>query len=145
MPPARISDILSLTLWRRIWPNRNCIEHRRFNIETLELVKKIKAAMEAKKGEEVLVMDVQKLSTVTDYYILATGNNPPHIRALVDEVERTAKEAGRACYRRSGGSGDSEWRVDDYMDFVVHVFSPATRRYYELERLWKDARIVDAS
>lgn len=98
--------------------------------------------MEAKKGEDVLILDVRKLSTVTDYYILATGNNPPHLRALIDEVERMAKEAGRACYRRSGGGSDSEWRVDDYLDFVVHIFSPATRRYYELERLWKDAGVV---
>ncbi|MFH0879692.1 MAG: ribosome silencing factor [Lentisphaerota bacterium] len=119
----------------------SCTDNGRFKIETLDIVKRAKAALLAKKGEEVVVMDVHELSTITDYYILATGNTPPHIRALMNEVERVLKETGSKCYHRAGSS-DSEWMVADYMDLVVHVFSPATRKYYEFERLWKDAVFI---
>ncbi|HBA84569.1 MAG TPA: ribosome silencing factor [Verrucomicrobia bacterium] len=109
--------------------------------ETLEIAKKAREALIAKKGEDIIILDVRKLSSVTDFYLVATGRNGPHIKALINEAEAVLSREGLKHYRKAGTS-DSEWMVIDFMDLVVHVFSPTTRKYYELERLWSDARIV---
>ena len=101
-------------------------------------MKKARTALEAKKGENITILDVQKLSNVTDYYVIVTGNNGPHLKALAAEVERVMEEDGRRCFRRAGTS-ESQWIVADYIDFVVHVFSHDSREFYGLERLWNDA------
>jgi ribosome-associated protein len=88
------------------------------------------------------VLDVRQLSNVTDFYLIVTGNNSPHIKALATEVERTLKADGANCYRRAG-SPDSKWIVCDYIDFVVHIFGKEAREYYAIERLWNDAKIVE--
>ena len=81
------------------------------------------------------------ISGVTDYYLLATGNSPPHLKALAVEIARELDSVGVHCYRRAG-TPDSQWIVADYLDIVIHIFSPATRLYYDLERLWSDAKRV---
>jgi ribosome-associated protein len=96
----------------------------------------------SKKGEDVVILDVRGLSTVTDYYLLATANSPPHIKAVAAEIERELKKENRRCYRMAG-SPDSEWVVADYLDAVIHIFTPKTREYYALERLWSDAKRVE--
>ena len=101
-------------------------------------MKKARTALEAKKGENITILDVQKLSNVTDYYVIVTGNNGPHLKALAAEVERAMEEDGRKCFRRAGTS-ESQWIVADYIDFVVHIFSHDSREFYGLERLWNDA------
>lgn len=96
----------------------------------------------AKKGEQVDILDVRDKSSVTDYLVIATGNNVPHLKALLGEVEHVLKEEDDiSCYRRSG-TPESRWLVADYIDVVVHVFSKETRGYYALELLWKDAARV---
>ncbi|MFH0907897.1 MAG: ribosome silencing factor [bacterium] len=101
-------------------------------------MKKVRAALEAKKGEDIAILDVQSLSNVTDYYVIATGNNGPHLKALAAEVEHVMEAEGRRCFRRAGAA-ESQWIVVDYIDFVVHIFSHDTREFYGLERLWNDA------
>lgn len=78
---------------------------------------------------------------MTDYYLIATGNNTPHLRALGQELEKSLGELGVKCYRQAG-TPESEWIVADYLDVVVHLFTPRMRDYYELERLWADAKRV---
>lgn len=95
----------------------------------------------AKKAEDVVILDVRGLSSVTDYYLVATGTSSPHLKALVVETERALEAAGRRCYRRAG-TPESQWIVADYVDLVVHIFAPDPRAYYALERLWNDAREV---
>lgn len=107
-------------------------------IEPLELAQKARAALLSKKGQDVVLMDMRGLSNVTDYYLLATGLNPPHIRALADELERALVREGIRCFRRAG-TPESGWVVADYLDAVVHIFARETRSYYALERLWNDA------
>ena len=111
-------------------------------IEALELAKKAREALLSKKGEDVVILDVNELSSVTKFFLIATGSSGPHIKALAEEVERILKGGGVRCYRRSG-TPESEWLVVDYLDAVVHVFSPETRQYYALERLWGDAPRID--
>ena len=111
-------------------------------IETLELARKAKQAVLSKKGEDVVILDVRGLSTVTDYYLIATANSAPHIKALTTEIERVLEKEHARCYRLAG-SPDSEWVVADYFDAVIHIFTPKTREYYALERLWSDAKRVE--
>lgn len=86
-------------------------------------------------------MDVRKISNVTDYFLLASSMNTPHIRALTQEVDRVLGRVGVKCYRISG-QAESEWIAMDYMDVVIHIFSPRIREYYALEELWKDAQVL---
>lgn len=95
-------------------------------------------ALDAKKGEDILVLDVRKLTTMTDYCILVSGNSPPHLKALTGEVVRALKNAGIHCYRRAGDP-ESGWMALDYVDVVVHALSREARAYYAFESLWADA------
>ena len=106
-------------------------------------VAKVRAVLESKKGENIVVLQVTGVSSVTDYMVLCTGLNNPHLRALADEVARQLRlETPPVAAHRRAGSVESEWIVLDYFDFVVHLFTPAMRSYYALEQLWKDAPIV---
>jgi ribosome-associated protein len=106
-------------------------------------VEQVRAILDGKKGENVVVMHVAKVSGVTDYMVLCNGLNIPHLRALADEVSKQLRleTPPVAAYRRAG-SAESEWYVLDYVDFVVHLFTPQMRSYYALEQLWKDAPVV---
>ena len=108
-----------------------------------ELVEKVREILDAKKGENIVVLHVTDVSSITDYMILCSGLNIPHLRALADEVARQLRlhEPPLACHRRAG-SAQSEWFVLDYVDFVVHLFTPQMRAYYAIEQLWKDAPVV---
>ena len=104
----------------------------------MELIEKARAALQAKKAEDVVVLDLKKLSSVTDYYVIATGKNAPHLKALANELDRELATIGARCYRRAG-TPDSGWITADYLDAVVHLMTPETRSYYALEQLWNDA------
>ena len=98
------------------------------------LAKKAALAIDAKKGEDIVLIDVQGLSSVTDYMLLATGSSPPHLKAMFSGVLQALKERGVTCYRHSGSS-ESGWIVMDYIDAVIHILSPEMRRYYAIEEL----------
>ena len=107
------------------------------------LVEKVRAILDSKKGENIVVLRVTDVSSVTDYMILCTGLNNPHLRALADEVAKQLRlETPPVAAHRRAGSVESEWLVLDYFDFVVHLFTPQMRGYYALEQLWKDAPVV---
>ena len=107
------------------------------------LVEKVRGLLAGKKGENIVVMNVAKVSDVTDYMILCSGLNAPHLRALADEVAKQLRlETPPVAAYRHAGSAESEWLVLDYFDFVVHLFTPSMRAYYALEQLWKDAPVV---
>ena len=106
-------------------------------------VEQVRAILDDKKGENVVVMHVSKVSSVTDYMILCSGLNAPHLRALADDVAKQLRLATPpVAPHRHAGSAESEWFVLDYIDFVVHLFTPRMRSYYALEQLWKDAPVV---
>lgn len=81
---------------------------------------------------------MRKLSAVTDYHVLCTGNNARHLKALIDDCEENLRAEGVKPYRMSG-TPESGWVIADYIDFVVHVFAEKAREHYALETLWKDA------
>jgi len=94
--------------------------------------------LDAKKGENIIALDVRKLSAVTDYHVLCTGSNSRHLKALVDDCENVLGGSGAKAYRRSG-TPESGWIILDYVHFVIHVFTEQAREHYALETLWKDA------
>ena len=106
-------------------------------------VDRIRAVLDAKKGENIVVLRIADVSSVADYMVLCSGLNNPHLRALGDEVAKQLRQdvPPVAAHRRAG-SADSGWIVLDYVDVVVHLFTPQMRGYYALEQLWKDAPVV---
>ncbi len=103
-------------------------------------VDRICAALDSKKGENIVVLHVAKVSGITDYMVLCTGMNTPHLRALNDEVIKQLRlEAPPVAPHHRAGITGSEWLVLDYFEIIVHLFTPPMRTYYALEQLWKDA------
>ena len=100
-----------------------------------EQAKLIAKALEDRKGTDVKIYDVRGQNSLTDWFVVATGVAAPHLKALIAESQAVMKKAGVASYRTSGDP-ESGWIVVDYIDVVVHVFSPEARAYYALERLW---------
>ncbi len=97
--------------------------------------------IEDKKGENIVLLDVRRLSEVTDYYLLVSGTSGPHLRAIFSEIQHVLKGAGVHCYRRAG-SPESGWLVLDYIDVIIHIFLPELRQYYAIEELWGKKRPV---
>lgn len=96
-----------------------------------------------KKAENILVLDVRKLSSVTDYFVIASGSSQPHLRAIVEEIIGKLKEDHDLRPARSEGSTTGNWVVLDYFDVIVHVLLAETRAHYDLEGLWGDAKRVN--
>jgi ribosome-associated protein len=100
------------------------------------------AAAETKLGERVVVLDVQEHTPVTDYFVIASGSNRIQIRAITEAVEDALQAEGERAARAEGRAG-GQWVLLDFGDVVVHIFAPLEREYYNLERLWGDAPIVE--
>jgi len=98
--------------------------------------------IDAKKGIDVVLLDVSKLLWITDVFVIASGTSNRHVQSLADEVEFRLQDEGRRPLRREGRK-EAEWVLLDYGDVVVHLFQPATREYFSLERLWGDAPRVE--
>ena len=103
-----------------------------------KLIKLIVQALDAKKAEELRVLDVSKLSTITDYLVLATGTSDPHLRALRIELERVLDEQKARILGVDTTKG-SGWTVVDAFEVMVHLFTPENRAKYRMELLWRDA------
>jgi len=107
--------------------------------EALALAKRVVAILEEKQGLEPAIVDVRGESNVTDYYVVVSGHNIPHIRAMSDEVQIQLKKAGMACYRKAE-KAESGWLVLDYVDVVIHILLAESRKYYAIEDLWAEHR-----
>jgi ribosome-associated protein len=95
------------------------------------------AALE-KQARDVAILDVHALLVITDYFVLASGTSDRQVRTIVDAVEVALRTRGRRPVRREGET-ENRWVLLDFADFVVHVFAPEERDFYDLERLWGDA------
>lgn len=92
-----------------------------------------------KKAEDIVVLDVRELSSVTDYFVIASGTSEPHLRAIVDEIADSLKEDQGIVPRARDGVYSTAWVVLDYFDVIVHVMRGDVRDRYDLETLWGDA------
>jgi ribosome-associated protein len=94
-----------------------------------------------RKANDVVVLGLAKVSDVTDFFVIASGTSDTHVRAIAENVIEELKKEGTTVHHVEGLS-QGRWVLLDYVDFVVHVFHPALRQFYQLERLWSDAELV---
>jgi len=100
------------------------------------------AAADAKKAVDLVVLDLRKAAGFTDFFVICSGTNPRQVRAIADGViDALAADGAKPAHLE--GYDRSEWVLIDYFDFVVHVFSPDTRLFYGLERLWGSAERIE--
>lgn len=109
-----------------------------------ELRELVVNALEDIKAQDISVIDVRDRTSVTDYMVLASGTSNRHLKSLADSVVSEAKEQGVRASNVEG-AGVSDWILVDLGDIVVHVMMPATREFYDLERLWRDAPSLGAA
>ena len=101
-------------------------------------------ALDEKKGQEIAAIEIADLTTLADYFVIATGTSNTQINALCDAVEKAVNEAGEPTLHREGYRGGT-WVLLDFGSVVVHVFSNEARAFYSLERLWQDGTPLDMS
>ena len=94
-----------------------------------------------KKATDIVLLDIQGISSIADYFVICTGANPRQIRAVATAIDEKLSEQGLSALHREG-TPDSGWLLLDYGDMIVHIFSPKEREYYRLERLWSNAKTV---
>ncbi len=103
-----------------------------------QLLKAICEAIEEKKGERIVVLDVSKISSFTDFFVLCQGTNQRQNQAICDSIRERLKKSDGLSPSHIEGYQEAEWILLDYLQCVVHVFSPEARDFYKLERLWSD-------
>lgn len=112
--------------------------------EPAELDERIQMALNAaseKKALNLVVLDLREIASFTDYFVLTSGNNERQVQAISDGIVETLKKAGSPAARVEGYK-TAEWILLDYGDFVVHIFDEKARKFYDLERLWRDSKQV---
>ena len=95
-----------------------------------------------KKATDIAILDLRQIASFTEYFIICTGANARQVTAIADSVEEQLRNAGKRPLHTEGYSS-AEWILLDYGDFIVHIFSSASRRFYDLERLWRDAGRIE--
>ena len=93
------------------------------------------------KANEIVVLDLRGVTDMTDFFVIASGTSDTHVRAIASHIQAGLKDAG-VLTSVTEGLTDGRWAVLDYLDCIIHIFHPTLRQYYQLERLWGDARPV---
>ena len=106
-----------------------------------EMVKIAFGSLEEKKAEDIQVIEIGNISTIADYFIITNGSSIPHIQSLVDAATEGLSKKGYEA-KRIEGTRSSTWILLDYGDIVIHVFSQEDRLFYNLERIWRDGRVL---
>ena len=99
-------------------------------------------ALDDKKAQDVKVLKTVEQTVLADYFVICHGSSAPHIKALVDEVDRQLSLAGEPPIRREGLRSDI-WVLMDFGSVIVHVFTDEARKFYDIERLWSDSELID--
>jgi ribosome-associated protein len=104
---------------------------------------KVCQAIEGKKGEDILVLDISEISSFTDFFVLCHGHNEKQVQAISDAVREVLTKEEQTRPVHVEGYRNAAWVLLDYLDFVVHIFSEPTRHFYKLEKLWSDGTEVN--
>lgn len=107
-----------------------------------ELARLACEALEEKKAEDIRIISIEKVSTLADYFLIASGNNRNQVQAMADNVEEVLGRAGFHP-RQVEGYQNANWILMDYGDLVIHVFDQENRLFYDLERIWRDGQLVE--
>jgi ribosome-associated protein len=109
-----------------------------------EIAYEVTKALDAKKGMDIKLLKIDRVSSLADYFLICTGTSNTHVKTLCDYAEYTLEELGEKMLGREGHRGNT-WELLDYGTIVIHVFTDEARKFYDLERLWADAETVDLS
>jgi len=113
-------------------------------MESKKLAKKIADLILQKKGEDIKIMDIRKLTNVTDYFVICSASTDVQNKAIADFIVEETKKLGQRPWHNEG-YGNLSWILLDFVDVVVHIFINESRRFYNLEGLWGDAEITTVS
>ena len=108
-------------------------------MESLDLCKKIVSILDEKKGSDIVVLDISEISVLSDYFVIVSAENARQLEALKDALE----DAVQLDNRKAEGESSSGWILLDYKDVIVHLFDKETRAFYNLEKIWSDAKRVE--
>ena len=103
------------------------------------IVEKVIGHIQNKKGEDIVVLDLRKVTSIADYFVIATGNSNVHVKAIADEVRERLKRDDRVLPWHVEGEEGQKWILVDFVNVVVHIFDRETRKYYDIEKLYEDA------
>lgn len=99
-------------------------------------------AIDDKKGQDIKVIDIHNVSVIANYFVIASGTNSNQVQAIVDNVEEQLGRAGFEA-KQIEGNRNSSWILMDYGDVIVHVFDEENRLFYDLERIWRDGKVLE--
>lgn len=108
-----------------------------------EIAKLAITALEDKKAEDIKVIDISEVSVIADYFIIANGTNRNQIQTLSDHVEETLGRAG-VDLKQVEGYNNANWVLLDFRDVIIHIFDKENRLFYDLERIWRDGKTIEA-
>lgn len=111
-------------------------------MESKEMAKLVVAALEDKKGEDIKVIDISEVSVLADYFIIANGMNRSQVQALSDNVSEKLGRAG-VHSKQVEGYDSANWILLDFDDVIVHIFDSENRFFYDLERIWRDGKLIE--
>jgi ribosome-associated protein len=112
-------------------------------LTSLETARRIASLAGEKLADDVVILDMRPVCVYTDFFVLATGRNARQTGAIFDEVREKLKHESKLIPRAVDGQREGDWIIADYLDVVLHVFTPETREFYRLEDLWGDVPAVD--
>lgn len=113
-------------------------------MESKEIAKLAIDALSDKKGEDIKIIDISKVTVIADYFIIASGSNRSQVQALCDNVQEVLGRAG-IFVKQVEGYDSANWILMDFKDVIVHVFDKENRLFYDLERIWRDGIVMDAA
>ena len=112
-------------------------------LTSIDQARRIAALASDKLAEDVVILDMRPVCVYTDFFVIATGRNSRQAKAIFDEVHSQLKQEAKLLPRAVDGATEADWIIADYLDVVLHVFTPDTRDFYRLEDLWGDVPAVD--
>ena len=111
------------------------------SLPTAALAQRAAQILMDNKANDVVILDLRGVSDMTDYFVIASGTSDTHVRSLGEHVQEDLKRDGASAHHAEG-LAQGRWVLLDYVDFVVHLFHPTLRNFYQLERLWSDAALI---